>query len=130
MFDRYIIIEGTLANVNQNGRVTGFSFQARCGYYNRLIISMIEELQVAVDGTDYPRESIRFTLHDRTLTLDEMETEYRIAWEFGAPALITVLSPGGLAPGEHEISLYERLRISYMPQPREPRTHQRQVIAA
>ncbi len=128
MFDPYIIVENSLANVAEHGTVTGFSFLARCGYYRRLILSMVEELRVTVDGETQPREAVRFTLRGRTYTLDEMETEYEEAWEFGEPALISVRKPGGLEPGEHELTLYERLRISYIPRPHEPSTTQRQVV--
>lgn len=129
MFDRYIIVEDSLKNVTDGDAVIGFSFDARCGYYTRLILSMVEDLEVVVDGEPVPRDAIRLTVGRRQFTLDEMETEYSVAWEFGVPATVTVLRDGGLTPGAHEIGLHETLRISYMPRPREPRTSQVQDVA-
>jgi hypothetical protein len=119
VFDPYLIVDGTLENVVEDGVTTGFAFQVRCGYYRRLIVSMVEELGVEVDGVAYPRSDVRFTLRGRTFTLDEMEEEYEFAWEFGEPALLTVLHPGGLPAGDHDVQLYERLRISYSIVPRD-----------
>lgn len=117
MFDRYVIVEGSLRNVEREGRTVGFAFEARYGYYRRLILSMVEDLAVTVDGERYPRESIEFTLRGRRYTLDEMETEYHEAWEFGELATVTVLAPEGLPEGGHEIALRDQLGISYMPRP-------------
>ncbi len=129
MFDPYIIVDSTLRNESVDGRVVGFAFEARCGYYRRLILSMVEDLAVAVDGRAQPRESVRFTLRGRTYTLAEMAGEFVEAWEFGEPATVTVLGEG-LTPGAHEISLAERLRISYLPGPHTPATTQTHEVAA
>lgn len=129
MFDPYIIIESTLRNVREGDRVVGFAFDARCGYYRRLILSMVEDLAVSIDGVAQPREAVRFTLRERTYTLEEMAGEFAEAWEFGEPATITILG-AGLAVGPHELSLAERLRISYLPGPHTPATTQTQEVAA
>lgn len=130
MFDSYIIVENTLRNVREGDAVVGFAFEARCGYYRRLILSMVEELDVTIDGVAQPRDAVRLTVADRTFSLDELRHEYRLAWEFGEPATITVLSDGGLPPGDHEIGLAERLRISYLPVPHAPATVQIQTVSA
>lgn len=117
MFDRYMIREETVRNVSEGGEVTGFEFGARIAYYRGLGLSMVENLIVSVDGEPVPAEQIRFSVGGRTFTLAQMETEYEARWEFGATATVTVLKPGGLAPGEHRIEFVEDLRIAYMPFP-------------
>jgi hypothetical protein len=111
MFDRYIIVEDSLRNVDGDG----FAFEIRMPYYRGLGLSMVEDVAVEVDGRRYPREAVRFTVHGNTYTLAEMETEYEDRWEFGEPATVTVAHPGGLEPGEHVVANEQRLRISYLP---------------
>jgi Domain of unknown function (DUF6379) len=117
MFDRYMICENTVRNVSHNGRIEGFEFGARLPYYRGLGLSMVEEVAVTVDGEKAPRHSVRLTVSDRTYTLDALEAEYAVTWEMGAVVTVTVMKAGGLARGQHQLELEERLRISYMPFP-------------
>jgi hypothetical protein len=117
MFDRYMICADTVRNLTSNGAVVGFEFGARIAYYRGLGLSMVEDLVVTVDGDRIPRDRIRFTVGDRTFSLDEMETEYEARWEFGELARVSVLKEGGLPPGQHNLELMEQLRVSYMPFP-------------
>ena len=117
MFDRYMIVEDTVRNIAENGEVVGFTFGARIAYYRGLGLSMVEDLQVTVDGEVMPRSAIRFSVGGSTMTLDELETDYSSRWEFGDVATVTVLKAGGLSPGEHRIEFAEQLRVSYMPFP-------------
>lgn len=115
MFDKYLIGENSLRNLEAGGEVTGFAFDARLGYYRGLGLSMVEDLAVTVDGEAVPREAVRFHHDGRALSLQELETEYDGRWEFGEFATISVEKPGGLAAGEHAIGLREALRVSYLP---------------
>ena len=117
MFDKYLIVDGSLRNVGPGDRPTGFAFEAKLGYYRGIGLSMIEALDVTLDGEAIPREAVRFDEGKGPLTLDEMETAYDRRWPFGAPATIIVERPGGLAPGEHRLELRQRLRVSYLPFP-------------
>jgi hypothetical protein len=115
MFDKYIICENGFQNISEGGKVTGFQLKARLPYYRGLGISMIEDLNLKVDGNSVPRQDIQVTLHGNTYSLDEMEKEYDDRWEFGEEGLLTVQQPGGLTPGEHQLELSPSLRISYLP---------------
>jgi hypothetical protein len=117
MFDRYMICERTVRNVTQNSRVVGFEFGVRIAYYRGLGLSMVEDLDVTVDGERIPRQQLRFSVAGRSFTLDEMETEYEVRWEFGDIATVTVLKEGGLSAGPHKLEFTEQLRIAYMPFP-------------
>jgi hypothetical protein len=115
MFDRYIIGESGFRNVTEAGSVTGFEVQVRIAYYRGIGLSMVEGFDVSVDDVNFPREKNLFTIRGRTLTFDEMETEYDERWEMGEFAALTVPCDGGLAAGAHKVSVVEYLRISYMP---------------
>ncbi len=115
MFDKYIICEDGFQNVSDGQQISGFQFKARLPYYRGLGVSMVEDLAVKVDGQAIPREAIRVTLHGRTYTLAELETEYEDRWEFGEPGTVTVMKPGGLSAGAHTLEVAPSLRISYLP---------------
>lgn len=117
MFDKYLIVDDSLRNVGPADAPSGFAFEAKLGYYRGLGLSMVEALDVTVDGEAIPREAIRFDEGNGPLSLDEMETAFDRRWPFGASATITVEHSGGLAPGEHKLEFLQRLRVSYMPFP-------------
>jgi Domain of unknown function (DUF6379) len=110
MMDNKMIVEDSLENVDG-----GFAFQGRLPYYRGLGLSMVEDIQVSVDGEAVAREDVRFSVRGKTYSLDEMETVYDNRWNFGEKAKIIVLKSGGLAPGKHKIDFATRLRISYLP---------------
>ncbi|MBX3592855.1 DUF6379 domain-containing protein [Sphingomonas sp.] len=117
MFDQYTIDPATLRNIGPDDAPTGFAFESKLGYYRGLTLSMLEELTVAIDGTELPREAVTFDEGKGPITLDQMETAYDRRWPFGQPATIAVAYPGGFPKGEHRLSLRQRLRVSYMPFP-------------
>ncbi|WP_298289071.1 DUF6379 domain-containing protein [Novosphingobium sp.] len=117
MFDKYIIDPATVRNTGPEDAPDGFAFETKLGYYRGLRLSMVEELNVGIDGELFARDAIRFDEGAGPLTLDEMETTYDRRWAFGAPATIYVNCPGGFPKGDHTLSLQQKLRISYMPFP-------------
>ncbi|OAN62330.1 C-glycoside deglycosidase beta subunit domain-containing protein [Sphingomonas sp. TDK1] len=117
MFDKYLIQADSLRNTGPAEAPTGFAFDAKLGYYRGIGLSMIEKLDVSIDGTLLPREAVRFDEGRGPLTLAAMETAYDRRWAFGAKATILVAHPGGFPAGEHELSLTEQLRVSYLPFP-------------
>jgi hypothetical protein len=115
MFDKYLIGEKGFRNVVEDGKTIGFQLEVRIAYYRGLGLSMVEGFEVSVDGKQFPRECNLFTVHGRTFTYKQMETEYDERWEMGEIALLTVPLPGGLVLGKHEVAAVEYLRVSYMP---------------
>ena len=55
MFDKYIIDPASVQNVGPADAPTGFSFVSKLGYYRGLGLSMVEDLEVAIDGEGRPR---------------------------------------------------------------------------
>jgi hypothetical protein len=113
--DNKMICTDLFENVVEQGQTVGFAFLGRLPYYRGLGLSMVEDIEVSVDGEKVAREDIRFSVRGRAWTLDEMETEYGDRWNFGEKARITVLKPGGLEPGTHKIEFAVRMRVSYLP---------------
>ena len=126
-FETYMISE-EVENLVTGDETSGFRVPIRIPYYRGIVISLIEDFEVTVDGTQFPREAVSFTLRDRTMTLDEVGVDGRTRWEFGEWAALDIAKPGGLDPGEHEVEITGQFRISYLPWPMRPEASKRVTV--
>jgi sugar phosphate isomerase/epimerase len=117
------IIQGRgFRNVEDGGRITGFSFQLRNPNYRGGPVSMLDGIEVVIDGERIPDHVPLWTVQGRTMTLDEMRASTDVRWQLDEAAVITVPKPGGLTPGVHQLEVTIFLRRSYIP-PLIARTH-------
>jgi hypothetical protein len=114
-YDIYMICDGSLRNVAQDGRVTGFAVDLRLANYRGYLLSQVEDLRISIDGQWIDHDLIRFAVNGRTYTLDAMAEETGNRWGILDRATLTCLVPGGLAPGAHEVLVEEHIRASYIP---------------
>jgi len=118
MFDNNVFIEGSCKNVEENGKIIGIEMQTHITYYRGIPLSMVNYMDVEVDGRQIPREKLRIAVDEFDwFTLKEMETVTTIKWEYGTPATVRVLMDGGLTPGEHDVKLTVCTRTAYIPIP-------------
>ena len=117
MFEKYMVVETNAKNVEENNQITGFQFEARLPYYRGVSLSMVQEIEVSVDGKVFPQDAVLITVHGNTYALTERENELEDRWEMGEVATLTVKHPGGLAKGSHEVGLKINIRIGYLPFP-------------
>ena len=130
MFDNYVLLQDGFCNVKRGDKITGFEVQTFISYYRGIPISMINTFEIAVDGKKVPQENIWFSPDgEHYFTLQEMTTVTSYKWEYGEPGHVYVEQPGGLEPGEHEVSLMESIRISYIPVPFVGRSTKRLQLA-
>jgi hypothetical protein len=115
VFDKYIVCEGSLKTTDET-RTRG-SVEVRMPYYRGLGLSMVEGVDLTVDGTPVPAGATSFTVHGNTYPMTELPTVLDDRWEMGEPARIDFHVPDPLQPGSHVVSAAVRLRISYMPVP-------------
>jgi hypothetical protein len=116
MNEKYLICEDGFENVVENGQVTGFNILIRIPYYRGIYLSLIDDIELKIDGELVPRANLRLTTSSGyAFTLSEMETVTRYRWEYGEKAKLTVVQDGGLKPGKHQVDIKVVLRISYMP---------------
>ena len=99
MLDFPIIQGRGFRNVEDGGQVTGFSFQLRNPNYRGGPASMLDGIEVVVDGERIPDHVPLWTLQGRTFTLDELRASTDVRWQLDEPATITVPKPGGLSVG-------------------------------
>jgi hypothetical protein len=115
VFDQYMIVGEAFRNVEKDGRVTGFQLGMRLPYYRGVVLSLVGDTVVTVDGEQMPRERMTVTVGGKTHRLSELENEPAEKWEFGDIGIVTVEKPGGLEAGEHVVVLRQHMRISYVP---------------
>ena len=125
MFDQYIVCEENFRSRDDGGVV-----EVRMPYYRGLRLSMVEAVDLVLDGTPVPAERTTFTVHGNTYTFDRMPAVTDDRWEFGERAQLTFETGAPLAAGEHEVTVSVRLRLSYMPVPGGGRDTKRLTPAA
>ncbi len=115
MYENQMILTRGFHNIYQDGRAIGFQIQIKTAYYRGTFLDIIGTFDISVDGTKYTRDQLRLNIADRTLTMDEAGKTEDIHWDFGTPMHITVLTPGGLKPGIHEVEVSQVMNPSYVP---------------
>ncbi|MCB9420053.1 MAG: hypothetical protein H6667_09625 [Ardenticatenaceae bacterium] len=115
MFDKYMIVEEGFKNIEESGEVIGFQMGVRLPYYRGVVLSLVGEMVITVDGEKMPYDQMTLTLDGENYPLTKLEDEPVAKWEFGNIGLITIAKPGGLAPGEHKVELRQHMKISYVP---------------
>jgi Domain of unknown function (DUF6379) len=127
VFDKYIVCEDSL-QIREDGRPGGV-VEVRMPYYRGLTLSMVEAVDVTVDDRPVPAARTTFTVHGNTYTFDRLPRVVDDRWEMGERARLAFETEEPLAPGEHDVAVAVRLRISYMPVPGGGRDHKRLDLA-
>ena len=115
MYDKYMIVGEAFKNVESDGKVTGFQFGLRLPYYRGIVLSLVGETNLTVDGERIPAERMTVAVGGKTFPMTDLENQPVAKWEFGEIGIVTVDKPGGLAAGEHAVELKQHLNISYVP---------------
>jgi len=113
MFDKYMIDGDVLQNVEQDGEVVGFRIGVRIVYYRGVVLAVIGNFEVTIDGVKYTKDQMTFTVNENPYTFDQMIGKTDEHWGFGDVAYLTILKPGGLSKGEHEVTVLEEIRVVY-----------------
>ena len=115
MYDQFMIVGEAFKNVIEDGKVVGFQLGVRLPYYRGIVLSLIGDTDLVVDGERMPREDMTVTVGDKTYPLAQLENEPEAKWEFGDVGILTIRKPGGLSAGSHTLQLHQHLKISYVP---------------
>lgn len=118
MFDSYVYKDGSLKNVEENGKVIGFEFETLIPYYRGVPLSLVRHLEVEVDGVKFDKSDLRFGIDGEDFfTMSELETVYDYKWEYGEPGIVRVMKDGGLSKGAHRVKLFIGVEVFYIPFP-------------
>ncbi|MEA5402942.1 DUF6379 domain-containing protein [Arcicella sp. DC2W] len=112
MYEKYMIVPERVKKTEK-----GFEIGARLPYYRGVSLSMVEEIEVSLDGETLPQSDVSITVHGNTYNLEQRENELDDRWEMGEVATLSIDNAGDLPAGEHSIGLKINLRIGYMPFP-------------
>ncbi|MCB9420055.1 MAG: hypothetical protein H6667_09635 [Ardenticatenaceae bacterium] len=115
MYDKYLIVGEYFKNVEKDGEVTGFQLGVRLPYYRGVVLSLVGDTIITVDGEEFPMEQLTLTMNDKTYPMTQLKYEPVDKWEFGDIGVVTVARPGGLPAGEHKVELQQQMKISYVP---------------
>ncbi len=112
---QYNILQRGFKNTPGEGGPGGFQLLVKSCYYRGVALSLVEGVEVTVDGEAFDQSKIRFATGGQTYTFDQMAKIGNRHWEWLEPATVYVAKPGGLQPGMHDVQVVVKLRISYMP---------------
>lgn len=115
MNEKYMICRDGFKNILCDGKVVGFQLLVRLPYYRGIPLSLVNDIQINVDGEEFPRSALTLTTGcGYPFTLDEMATVTKYRWEFGERAILSVKKDGGLAPGPHTVEVRIHKNITYL----------------
>lgn len=112
-----ILRDGTLHNYYVNGKICGYQFDVRLGYYRGHFLSVIDELAVEADGEQAEPNDVTFCVNGKEFGTVELKHQFAEFWNILTPATIKVHKPGGLCEGKHDINFTLMLHSPYMPLP-------------
>ncbi|MET4159561.1 DUF6379 domain-containing protein [Agromyces sp. PvR057] len=116
MLERELIQNHGVRNVVVDGQVTGFQFRLRMPNYRGVWGSLIDGVDVVVDGVGFDRELPRWTLQGREFSIQQLRlTATEVRWQLDELATITVPHHGGLAVGVHDLAVDIAIHAPYIP---------------
>ena len=115
-WEQYLIVDDSLKNHVENGVTTGFELDIRLSWYRSFALTLIERIELMVDGKVIPREAITFQVEDsdNKYRLDDIgEAQCDEYWYLNKYGHLIVDFPGGLAAGAHEVEVLLELFVTY-----------------
>lgn len=109
-----VVCDDSLKNLYANGKKIGCQFDVRLSYYRGHFLSVIDRLEVAIDGEKIPKQDITFCLKGQEYGIAQLHDLVSVFWHITEPATIKVIKKGGFEPGEHEIDFTMFFRSPYM----------------
>jgi hypothetical protein len=115
MLERTLVQSAGFRNTGEEGARSGFEFRLRLPSYRGLRASLIDGVDVLVDGEEFGHEANRYLIGGTEFTLDQLREAAEVRWPMDEAGVIRVARPGGLAAGVHEVTVRVRIRQSYIP---------------
>lgn len=100
---------------NSDGEAIGFQVGIRFVNYRGPWLSQFRFGNVTVDGEKFGADVCTFLVGGIEYTYDEMLTLGTVKWPLKEACMIRVRKPGGLAQGNHTVSVLYKEVASYLP---------------
>ncbi len=113
MFDRYMLVEDSLTRGTENGREfiqVGIRYPHHCGIW----VSIIEKLELWIDGEPVPGEDMTLVLHGNEYPVTRLGEEEEDRWNFGEIGWLRIWTEKLPEAGAHELTLEIGLRVSFL----------------
>jgi hypothetical protein len=115
MLERTLVQSTGFRNTGAQGARTGFEFRLRLPSYRGLRASLVDGVDVTVDGEDFGHEVNRYQIGHDEFSLSQLREATDTRWPLDQACVVLVAKEGGLHPGVHEITVRVRVRQSYIP---------------
>lgn len=115
MLERSHIQSTGFRNVGPAGARTGFEVRIRQANYRSSRLSLIEGVDITVDGVLYPAEQNVFRLGDKAYTQADLDAATQTRLYVGDYFTVIVPMLGGLSRGVHLVGSAIRYRHPYFP---------------
>ena len=115
MLNRDIIQHRGFTNTVEDGKVVGFQLEVRNPNYRGLASSLVDGIDVTVDGRTFPHTDTRIVLQGREFDLASLRASTGARWSLDEAAVVKVPLPGGLDAGVHAVAVDIRHRAPYIP---------------
>jgi hypothetical protein len=122
MLEKDVIQQKGFANIGGH-EPSGFQVAVRCPYYRGIWASLLEGVELTVDGETFGADDVRWRLAGKDFTTAELADAIDERWPFEEPAVLTVDKAGGLEPGLHDVEVAVTWRWSYIPVEMQPTTN-------
>jgi sugar phosphate isomerase/epimerase len=115
MLNRNIIQNTGFANTIDGGKVVGFQLRVRNPNYRGLASSLVDGVDVTIDGHSWSHEETTVVLQGRGYSLPELRASTDGRWALDEPMTVKVPHEGGLSAGTHRVVVDIRHRAPYIP---------------
>jgi hypothetical protein len=115
MLERTLVQSTGFRNTGTESARSGFEFRLRLPSYRGLRASLVDGIDVVVDGEEFGHEANRYLIGGTELTLGQLREATDTRWPMDEAGVVRVTRAGGLAPGVHEVTVRVRVRQSYIP---------------
>lgn len=115
MFERNHIQSSGFANLGPAGGRTGFRVRLRQPNYRGTRLSLVEGIDVLVDGELFPSSGSRFLIDGQQYGHADLDTLTDIRWPVGSTIDVLIDRPGGLTPCVHLVETTVFYRHPYFP---------------
>jgi len=90
----------------------GLAISVQLPWYRSLWLSAVKDVAVRIDGTEVPRDDLRFVLRDRTYAVDELSEQWDTLWFL--QDRVDVVLPWEATEDPFALELTLELRLLYM----------------
>lgn len=94
---KYMLSPEDIKNVvSKDGNRIGVELKMLIPYYRGVALSMIDDLYVKINGLEFPKERLTFSLDGFTYRWPQIETVTTFRWEYGEKATVFVPLENGI----------------------------------